>query len=134
VTPERALSEIDRLQQRVGTHGRWPGWVWLAAGLAMAAFGTLAPPVTGGLTGTLVAFGFAAFAIAVMAYVVVQRVVGRTPARLELQVTNAFVALVVVDVIFRIAASPTRLAAPVVVFGCLPALPMLYGAWRVWRE
>lgn len=133
MTPEHALAEIGRMQRHVGPRGRWPAWVWLAGGLLTSAFGTFAPPVTGGLAGSVVAFGFAAFAVAVLAYALTQPVVGRTPARLETRLTSAFVGLVAADVVFRVTASPTHPAPAVMLFGCLPALPMLYGAWRVWR-
>ncbi|MFF1538414.1 hypothetical protein, partial [[Kitasatospora] papulosa] len=48
IDAQDALTEIKRLEHKVRLGGHWTGWLWFMLGIAIAAFGVLAPPVTTG--------------------------------------------------------------------------------------
>lgn len=134
LTPSAALGNATEVDAKARRVARWPAWVWLAMAVTMAVHLIGSPLVPDGWPRVVVGLLPLVFAVSGIIYSARQQATSRLLSRLVWPVTGAFVVLVFAAVLLQNVVFPQGAVPGIVLSGLLPAIPCVYGAWRVLAE
>lgn len=134
MSPDQALSEIDRVDRRVRHSSRGAGWYFVITGLATIAYWPAMflgdDPVP-----DVAAVGWVVLTVVSTVYWVRRRVHNPLVRRLNGPITGAYVVTMLAAFAFCVFVMPERPApgwvAALVIVSVVAALPLLYAGWRV---
>lgn len=134
LTPSAALGNAAEVDAKARQAARWPAWLWLAMAATMAVHLIGSPLMPDGWPRTVVEFLPLVFAVCGIVYSALQRAESKLLIRLVWPVTGVFVVLVLAAVLLQNFVLPEGSVPGIVITGLLPAIPCVYGAWRVLAE